>query len=246
MKYLVLLMSLFFTSFVSAQAILPPLSPMPLMDVPKPLAFTNQASALDESPEVEISFQEYKKAKKDLYQKMRASESIFRRTGIWIDFSYMAFVPNLMYYFYGEEFNISFGRVVKGFMFGFSYQYNMSAYYPAYLPSLHEGAFVFGYRIAPDKGIGLRLMLHTGFGGSIEGVSSGWAGDMPPLTYLLFMPEIKVDIRLYKSLMFTFGLAYKAVVFVGDSFQYRHTLMSDYQFNSLNSLRFSFGIAISY
>ncbi|MGL5721311.1 MAG: hypothetical protein ACRCY4_02795 [Brevinema sp.] len=197
----------------------------------------------------EISLQEYKYAKKALYKKMRASESLFRRTGSWLDLSFISSTT----YITGSQDRLellgaylSWGRITKGIMFGLSYQYTASDSSVALsLPSLHEGAIVLGYRIAPDKGIGVRFMFHTGLGSSFRSSAVG-ASFSTPLTYVFLMPEIKLDIRLYKSLVFTTGVAYKGKIFLSESSKFQNALANELGFNTFRGFRYSLGLAISY
>ncbi|MGL5722725.1 MAG: hypothetical protein ACRCY4_10035 [Brevinema sp.] len=210
---------------------------------------TNKAPTASRPKTREISTREYKQAKKILYQKMRASESIFRRTGSWVDLSFMSSST----YITGASdrlellgASLSWGRITKGVMFGLSYQYTASDTSSTLrLPSLHEGAFVLGYRIAPDKGIGVRFMFHAGVGSSFSGIATG-VSFATPLKYVILMPEIKLDIRLYKSLVFTFGVGYKGMIFLSDSENFQNALASEFGFNTFRGFRYSLGLAFSY
>lgn len=214
------------------------------------------------TPKKEITYSEYKAARKLLYKQMRASESVFRRTGAWVDLSFTSFDFSLSsYYSYYDNarydffsypgLSLSFGRVLKGFMSGISFQYTFKESYRIdrrnySLPSVYDIAGVIGYRIAPDNFVGMRLMMHVGYGSSFHGRTAASPSGQLPISYVLLMPELKIDLKVYKYLVFTLGVAYKGAIFVKDSRNYASALQSELGFNGIRGLRFSLGLAVSY
>lgn len=214
------------------------------------------------TPKKEITYSEYKAARKLLYKQMRASESVFRRTGAWFDLSFTSFDFSLVdyYSYYDNEhydffsypgLSLSFGRVLKGFMSGVSFQYTFNESYKIgrrnySMPSVYDIAGVIGYRIAPDNFVGMRLMLHVGYGSSFHGAAAVSPSGQSPISYVLLMPELKIDLKVYKYLVLTLGLAYKGTIFVQDSRNYASALQSELGFNGLRALRISLGLAVSY
>lgn len=197
----------------------------------------------------EISWSEYKAARRFLYKKMRASESSFRRTGWWVDASFLTSSAHITGSPYRLELlgsSLSWGGIRKGIMFGFSFQYTAADDGTQQrLPSLYEGSVVLGYRMAPDKGIGFRLMFHTGFGTTF-GNEVLAASFSTPLKYVLLMPEVKLDVRIYKAFVLTFGVGYKGMIFLSDSKRFQNNLVNEFGFNTLQGLRYSLGLALSY
>lgn len=215
----------------------------------------------------EISLKEYRQAKKALYRKMRASEPVYKRSGYWLDLSYEAgnftreplesrlqneliILRNREYFDFSQAITLSMGKVIKGFMIGGSFHYRFSrswfenregyTVYKGHIPSSYSFAGVLGYRIAPDNGVGMRLMLHAGYGFSPENLTDS-KGQQYKYHYVMITPEYKMDIKLVSALVWTIGIAYQFNILLSNP---PSALTANP--SAQNGLNFSTGLALSY
>lgn len=215
----------------------------------------------------EISLKEYRQAKKELYQKMRASEPVYKKSGYWLDLSYKAgnftreplksrlqnkliLLRNPEYFDFSQAISLSMGKVIKGFMIGGSFHYAFSRSWfegrengivqKGHIPSSYGFAGVLGYRIAPDNGVGMRLMLHSGYGFSPEKIIDS-KGQQYKYHFVTITPEYKMDIKLVSALVWTIGIAYHVNILLSNP---PDTLVTNR--SAQNGLNFSTGLALSY
>lgn len=215
----------------------------------------------------EISLKEYRQAKKELYRKMRASEPVYKRSGYWLDLSYEAgnftreplesrlqnkliLLRNPEYFDFSQAITLSMGKVIKGFMIGGSFHYRFSrswfenregyTIHKGHIPASYGFAGVLGYRIAPDNGVGMRLMLHSGYGFSPENITDS-KDQQYKYHYVTITPEYKMDIKLVSALVWTIGIAYHVNILLSNPPVALTTNRS-----AQNGLNFSTGLALSY
>lgn len=215
----------------------------------------------------EISLKEYRQAKKALYRKMRASEPVYKRSGYWLDLSYEAgnftreplesrlqneliILRNREYFDFSQAITLSMGKVIKGFMIGGSFHYRFSrswfekregyTIHKGHIPASYGFAGVLGYRVAPDNGVGMRLMLHAGYGFSPENLTDS-KGQQYQYHYVMITPEYKMDIKLVSALVWTIGIAYQFNILLSNP----PSVLTENP-SAQNGFNFSTGLALSY